>query len=44
MKLFDDFEAVKFPEENLIFITKRGYLYYLNVKIGESTRTLVLIT
>ena len=29
MKLFDDFEAVKFPEENLIFITKRGYLYYI---------------
>lgn len=28
MKLFGDFEAVKFPEENVIFITQRGYLYY----------------
>jgi len=24
MKLFDDFEAVKFPEENLIFVTHDG--------------------
>ncbi len=31
MKLFDDFEAVKFPEENLIFITKRGYIYYIYI-------------
>ena len=29
MKLFDDFEAVRFPEENLIFITHGGYLYYI---------------
>ena len=29
MKLFDDFEAVKFPEENLIFITHSEYLYYI---------------
>lgn len=29
MKLFDNFEAVKFPEENLIFITKSSYLYYI---------------
>ena len=29
MKLFGDFEAVKFYEENLIFITRRGYLYYI---------------
>ena len=29
MKLFDKFEAVKFPEENLIFITKNEYLYYI---------------
>ena len=29
MKLFDDIEAVKFPEENLIFITSEGYLYYI---------------
>lgn len=28
MKLFDDFEAIKFPEENLIYITCREYLYY----------------
>ncbi len=29
MKLFDDFEAVRFPEENLIFITKHEYIYYI---------------
>lgn len=29
MKLFDDYEAVRFQEENLIFITKNGYLYYI---------------
>ncbi len=29
MKLFGDFEAVKFYEENLIFITHNGYLYYI---------------
>lgn len=29
MKLFGDFDAVKFPEENLIFITKNKYLYYI---------------
>lgn len=29
MKLFDDFEVVKFSEENLIFVTNRGYLYYI---------------
>ena len=29
MKLFDDFEAVKFHEENLIFITHNRYLYYI---------------
>lgn len=29
MKLFDTIEAVKFPEENLIFITCGGYLYYI---------------
>ena len=29
MKLFDNFEAVKFPEENLIFVTHDGYLYYI---------------
>lgn len=29
MKLFDGFEAVKFYEENLIFITHNGYLYYI---------------
>lgn len=29
MKLFDTFEAIKFPEENLIFITNRGYIYYI---------------
>ena len=29
MKLFDDFEAVRFPEEDLIFVTTRGYIYYI---------------
>lgn len=29
MKLFDTFEAVKFPEEDMIFITHDGYLYYI---------------
>ena len=29
MKLFDGFEAVKFPEENLIFVTRGNYLYYI---------------
>ena len=29
MKLFDDIEAVWFPEENLIFITHDGFLYVI---------------
>lgn len=29
MKLFDTIEAVRFPEENMIFITRGGYLYYI---------------
>lgn len=29
MKLFDDFEAVKFQEENMIFITENKYLKYI---------------
>ena len=29
MKLFGDFEAVRFSEENLIFITHSRYLYYI---------------
>lgn len=29
MKLFDKFEAVKFRQENLIFITHDGFLYYI---------------
>lgn len=29
MKLFDTFEAVKFPEEDMIFITRNEYLYYI---------------
>lgn len=29
MKLFDKFEAISFYEENLIFITNDGYLYYI---------------
>jgi hypothetical protein len=29
MKLFDNFEAIKFSQENLIFITHNGYLYYI---------------
>ena len=29
MNIFDDYEAVKFPEENLIFVTHSGYLYFI---------------
>lgn len=29
MKLFDDFEAVKFPGENMIFITYGWCIYYI---------------
>jgi len=29
MKLFDTFEAIKFSQENMIFITHDGYLYYI---------------
>lgn len=29
MKLFGDYETVKFYEENLIFITRGGYIYYI---------------
>lgn len=29
MKLFGDFEAIKFFEEDMIFITHGGYLYYI---------------
>ena len=29
MKLFDTFEAIKFTQENLIFITHNGFLYYI---------------
>lgn len=29
MKLFGNFEAVSFYEENMIFVTKGGYLYYI---------------
>jgi len=29
MKLFDTFEAVRFPQENMIFITRDGFLYYI---------------
>lgn len=29
MKLFDTFEAIRFPEEDMIFITRDGYLYYI---------------
>lgn len=29
MKLFDNFKAVKFSQENLIFVTNNGYLYYI---------------
>ena len=29
MKLFDTFEAIKFYQENMIFITHNGYLYYM---------------
>ena len=29
MKLFDDFEVVKFRQENLLFVTHGGYIYYI---------------
>lgn len=29
MKLFDNFEAIRLSQENLIFITQRGFLYYI---------------
>lgn len=29
MKLFGEFDAIRFQEENLIFVTKGGYLYYI---------------
>ena len=29
MKLFDGFEVVRFPEENLFFVTHDGYIYYV---------------
>lgn len=32
MKLFKTFEAVSFPEEDMIFITQGGYLYYIYSK------------
>lgn len=29
MRLFDTFEAIKFPQEDIIFITRDEYLYYI---------------
>ena len=29
MKLFDEFEIVRFPEENLLLVTNNEYLYYI---------------
>ena len=29
MKLFDGFEVVKFYQENLLFVTHDGYIYYV---------------
>lgn len=29
MKLFDDFDVVRFSEENLLFVTRDEYLYYI---------------
>ena len=29
MKLFEKYEAIKFREENLIFVTHDSYLYYI---------------
>lgn len=40
MKLFDIFEAVKFSEENMIFITHGGYLYY--IYNSDDSMTLIL--
>lgn len=39
MKIFGDFDAIKFPEENLIFITHNGFLYYIyNSQYGHWRR------
>ena len=38
MKLFDNFEAVKFPEENLILITHNSYLYYIYDSVNKNWR------
>ena len=35
MKLFDGFEAVRFPEENLIFITHNEYLYVFSQPLSK---------
>ena len=29
MKLFEEFEAIKFSQENLLFVAKNGFLYYI---------------
>ena len=41
MKLFDTIEAVKFPEENMIFITRSGYLYYRVIPVIVHGRALI---
>lgn len=41
MKLFDTIEAVKFPEENMIFITCGGYLYYRVIPVIVHGRALI---
>lgn len=50
MKLFDAFEAVKFPEENWIFITNDSFLKYIYdekykkyVSISKKTNYLQII-
>lgn len=38
MKLFEEFEAVKFHEENLILITNNSYIYYIYNPLYNSWR------
>ena len=38
MKLFDKYDAVRFPEENEIFVTHEGYLYFIYDSKFESWR------
>ena len=38
MKLFDNYDVVRFPEENKILVTHEGYLYFIYDPRYESWR------